>query len=642
MKKRGFTLVELIVTIAILAILILIAFAVYTNVEQSVLEGQYNNLVIDIENKAEQYAADIGSTDVIYINVEYLIKQGYIQADDGNSIYDPRDNTSMNCYMIHIVLKDGEYQAELTEKAENADGTCDVKDMNTGKVDLLCNGTFCYNGWYNDDVTLNISGLDAEELKNSTVEWTSLLGTYEFQDSGSEKSLVVSPELVLNTTYNVTITTPEERYVISKNIRIDKEKPVLIERKLGINYTGNQELKINASDLSGSGIAGYAITSGDCANANYINGNIPINQTGNLHLCIKDNSGNISSSDIHINHVTFNYNNTSSDSLTELPVYFLEEDVNYPLLEPERNGYTFDKWIDENGDRIYSFEDLEDGDVVNATWDIIDVDIPLDKIDKDTVGVLIENKINMILVLDISGSMSGGRLSNLKEVSNNLIDSMSFKVGSTISIIPFESSAYIALSDGTNAATAKKIINGLSDTGGTNFSAALRTTYSLLTQNNYDKDETFVIFVSDGNGSSASDYASMVKSMVNTVYSIGIGSGAATEYLREIASPDCYFNSSDGLDSLSQIFTKIQEEIREEVTVKSSGGLIPLPNLYVTTEYPFILDVGTGEMEFPSISSVSDILTMVNGTYNLDLVKVDNKYKLNGNVNQIKFTYYYS
>ena len=641
MKKSGFTLIELIATIAILAILILIAFAIYTNVQQSVLDGQYNNLVIDIENKAEQYAADVGSTDVIYINVEYLINQGYIQADDGDAIYDPRDNTSMNCYMIHIILKDGEYKAELTDKAENADGTCDIKDMNTGKVDLLCNGTFCYNGWYDDDVTLNISGIDAEELKNSTVEWTSLLGTYELQEPGSEKSLKVETELVLNTTYNVTISTPEERYVISKNIRIDKERPVLIDRELEINYTGNQELSINASDLSGSGVAGYAITSGDCENANYINGNIPINQTGNLHLCIKDNSGNISSSDIHINHVTFDYNNTSSNTITKLPVYFLEEDVNYPLLEPERNGYTFDKWVDENGDRVYSFEDLEDGDVISATWDIIDIDVPVDKIDKDTVGVLIENKINMILVLDISGSMSGSAIRNLKEVSNNLVNSMSFKVGSTISIIPFESSAYIALSNGTNANQALSVINGLSSGGGTSFSNALDETYYLLSRSNYNPEETFVIFVSDGYGGSPGSYASMVRSRVNTVYAIGIEDADAST-LREIASPGCYFNSSSGLDSLSEIFTKIQEEIREEVLIKSTEGLIPLPNLYVTTDYPFILDVGTGEMEFPSISSISNILTMVNGTYNLDLVKVDELYKLDGNVDQVKFTYYYS
>ena len=254
-----------------------------------------------------------------------------------------------------------------------------------------------------------------------------------------------------------------------------------------------------------------------------------------------------------------------------------------------------------------------------------------------------KNKINMILVLDVSGSMSGSDLSNLKEVSNNLINSMSFQVGSTISIIEFESSASILLENRTSASEATRTINGLRASGGTDFVNALSKTQTILNRNNFNKEETFVIFVSDGVDSDYSgQYASTVRSMVNTVYAIGIGSGANATKLRMIASSGCYFNSSSGLESLSQIFTKIQEEIREEVTIRSVEGLIELPNLYVTTDYPFILNVGTGDLEFPSISSISDILTVVNGTYYLDLTKVDNKYKLDGNFSNFSFTYYYS
>ena len=139
MKKKGFTLAELIAVIAILAILMLLATGVFINVQRSVLQGQFENLVMDIENKAEDYAEDIGTTDVIYINVDYLISQGYIQADDDDNIYDPRDNTIMNCYMVHIIFEDGEYKADFVEDENliNDDGTCDVTDIDTGKVDLL-------------------------------------------------------------------------------------------------------------------------------------------------------------------------------------------------------------------------------------------------------------------------------------------------------------------------------------------------------------------------------------------------------------------------------------------------------------------------------------------------------------------------
>ena len=88
MKNKGFTLAELIAVIVILAVLTLLATGIFINVQRSIIENQYQNLVIDIENRAEEYAEDIGTTDVLYINVEYLITKGYIQADEQDKIYD--------------------------------------------------------------------------------------------------------------------------------------------------------------------------------------------------------------------------------------------------------------------------------------------------------------------------------------------------------------------------------------------------------------------------------------------------------------------------------------------------------------------------------------------------------------------------
>ena len=133
MKSKGFTLAELIAVIAILAVLMLLASGIFINVQRSVLESQYENIVIDIENKAEEYAMDIGTTEALYINVEFLITKGYLQADDGDNIYDPRDNTSMNCFMIHVYFADGEYIAELLENELNEDGTCNETNLDTSE-----------------------------------------------------------------------------------------------------------------------------------------------------------------------------------------------------------------------------------------------------------------------------------------------------------------------------------------------------------------------------------------------------------------------------------------------------------------------------------------------------------------------------
>ena len=48
-------------------------FNIANSITLEELESQYENIVIDIENKAEEYAMDIGTTEALYINVEFLI-----------------------------------------------------------------------------------------------------------------------------------------------------------------------------------------------------------------------------------------------------------------------------------------------------------------------------------------------------------------------------------------------------------------------------------------------------------------------------------------------------------------------------------------------------------------------------------------
>ena len=187
--KKGFTLTELIAVIAILSLLVVLSIGMFLSFRSAALESQYSNIIIDIENKAKNDARDIDTTDVLYINVDFLIEKGYIQGDEGNLLYDPRDNSILNCYMIHVYLEQGEYIAEFLEDENliNEDNTCDTKDFVTGEVDVLCNGEKCSDEWVNHDITLTLSG-DEEKILNSTVEWTSLLGTYAVQNPGEEKN----------------------------------------------------------------------------------------------------------------------------------------------------------------------------------------------------------------------------------------------------------------------------------------------------------------------------------------------------------------------------------------------------------------------------------------------------------------------
>ncbi len=649
MKNRGFTLVELIAVIAILAVILLLSFGVFTTVQQSVLDSQYNNLIIDIESKAEDYARDIGTTDILYINVDFLIKNGYIQADDDNYIYDPRDNSIMNCYKIHIMFADGQYTAEFLEDENdlNEDNTCNTEELITGEIDILCNGGKCSNDWVVNDITLTLSGKDSSEILNSTVEWTSLLGTYVIQGPGEEKKLEIIPETVLDTIYSVTVKINDKVYYTNKNIKIDKEGPSLIENTISIG--SNQKLSIDASDLSGSGITGIALANGSCDDVTYSMEDIPITSSGKYTLCMQDAVGNVSSKEIQINKVKFNYNDLSNPNPREEDMFYLVDDPNINLIKPTRPGYTFEYWTDSSGNRVHSLEDLPDGAVINGKWQINDIAVPVDKIDTDSVGVTIQNRVNIILLLDTSGSMKNGNKSpQLRAAVNNTINSMNFNNGSTITILQFTHVIKTYLMPTNNKIAALNFSNSYDPQYGDdeNFALALNWSYNVINQYNMEKDKTFIIFFTDGNDVASTPAErkaayQKIRSHVSEIFAVGLDmtSEGRNKLLDVISSSENYFDASSAQANLEDIFWQIQEEIREEVTINSVNGLINLSNLYVSSDYPFIIYVNDVEYKFTSISQISDILT---GTYNLDLAKVDNKYKLNGDLSSFNFTYYYN
>ena len=640
---------ELIAVIAILAVILLLSLGVFTTVQQSVLDSQYNNIIIDIEAKAEDYARDIGTTDILYINVDFLIKNGYIQADDDNYIYDPRDNSIMNCYKIHIMFADGQYTADFLEDENdlNEDNTCNTEELITGEIDILCNGGKCSNDWVVNDITLTLSGKDSSEILNSTVEWTSLLGTYVIQGPGEEKKLEIIPETVLDTIYSVTVKINDKVYYTNKNIKIDKEGPSLIENTISIG--SNQKLSIDASDLSGSGITGIALANGSCDDVTYSMEDIPITSSGKYTLCMQDAVGNVSSKEIQINKVKFNYNDLSNPNPREEDMFYLVDDPNINLIKPTRPGYTFEYWTDSSGNRVHSLEDLPDGAVINGKWQINDIAVPVDKIDTSSVGVTIQNRVNIILLLDTSGSMKNGNKSpQLRAAVNNTINSMNFNNGSTITILQFTHVIKTYLMPTNNKTAALNFSNSYDPQYGDdeNFALALNWSYNIINQYNMEKDKTFIIFFTDGNDVASTPAErkaayQKIRSHVSEIFAVGLDmtSEGRNKLLDVISSSENYFDASSAQANLEDIFWQIQEEIREEVTINSVNGLINLPNLYVSSDYPFIIYVNDVEYKFTSISQISDILT---GTYNLDLAKVDNKYKLNGDLSSFNFTYYYN
>ena len=121
LNNRAFTLTELIAVIVVLSLVITATVAIFVNVRKNVLKKEYDNLVVYLETRAVEFA---NKTSVTTISVEDLIEEGFIKPDDETDIYDPRDNSSMNCYILKMEYKNGEYIAKLSSNLGQTEGKC--------------------------------------------------------------------------------------------------------------------------------------------------------------------------------------------------------------------------------------------------------------------------------------------------------------------------------------------------------------------------------------------------------------------------------------------------------------------------------------------------------------------------------------
>ena len=296
-NNKAFTLTELIAVIVILSILITLSVVVFMNIRRNTLEREYTNLVSYLETKAALYAKDTGITT---ISVEDLIKEGYIKPDDETDIYDPRDNRSMNCYLIKMEYKEGEYIAKLSDDFTNEDGTCKEYTKTSGYEICRLNGNNCYSigadEWFNENIKLGIK--DVNGLINSvdaSYSWSTNTGF-----TSNDKNVTTEVSLIGDITYKCEVKMKDKTGkdivgVAIKEIKIDMEKPIISEIKYDNNYNTSKTIEIVANDGMGSGIGGYSIVPDGQDCNNFSNSNkIDVNDNGYYKVCVRDKAKNIS------------------------------------------------------------------------------------------------------------------------------------------------------------------------------------------------------------------------------------------------------------------------------------------------------------------------------------------------------------
>ena len=315
MKNKGFTLVELLAVIAILAIIIGLSFVIYSRVQSDVLEQELENTISYIEAQAENYAND---TNITVVSVEDLILNGYVEPDDETDIYNPVDKTSLNCYIVRSTYEDGEFNASLVLEKENLldrnkNGTCNNYEKESViSIGVDEEGTGNYSSeikdWYKDDVTLAVLGENKTIFKKdgATYEWRSNYGGITTKDTVTTE---VSEGIVSSMPYSVSVRYNENGKNINAEaqatINIDKEAPkiIAVDVENATEWSKSKTVTIRATDGNGSGLHGIyvGLDLTECTeDLDYIEiedeTKIPqeIRKEGTYRACAIDNVGNVS------------------------------------------------------------------------------------------------------------------------------------------------------------------------------------------------------------------------------------------------------------------------------------------------------------------------------------------------------------
>lgn len=122
LNKKGFTLVELIATIVVLALVVSISAYAITNIINSAKEKNYDLLIKNIKDASEtyyqecKYSNNSGITCDDTVKLQDLVNYGYLKGngtkDNKMEIINPKDNKNIGACSIAVKNENGKLTIE--------------------------------------------------------------------------------------------------------------------------------------------------------------------------------------------------------------------------------------------------------------------------------------------------------------------------------------------------------------------------------------------------------------------------------------------------------------------------------------------------------------------------------------------------
>ncbi|GEM_PF-6612967 len=213
----------------------------------------------------------------------------------------------------------------------------------------------------------------------------------------------------------------------------------------------------------------------------------------------------------------------------------------------------------------YQAKDTNDLDVATSSFQVtVTDDVPASlEITETATAKPVDT--NLLITLDVSGSMYGERLEKSVDAAQNLIDAYDGMGEVKVAVVTFSDGGYKQTSGGftwMSATDAKSVLEGWSNYsgGGTDYQDALNAAidaYDDAGKLDTTIDQSVAYFISDGHPNYTPDYSAwlaMVSSEDIISYAFGVGNGINTAPLDPIA-----FDGLHETDMNSQIVTDVND-----------------------------------------------------------------------------------